>query len=168
MENIVLIGMPSSGKSTAGKLLAQTVGYGFIDCDLLIQKEEGAPLSEIIETKGIEGFLEVEERINAGLYTDRCVIATGGSVCYLPRAMEHLKRIGKIIYLEIGEGEAEKRISDFVGRGVVMRGDVKNLRDLYRQRAPLYKKFADITVQCDQLTVSDTVAAIAKAAGFEI
>lgn len=168
MENIVLIGMPSSGKSTAGVLLAKTIGFGFIDCDLLIQGEENALLSEIIEKEGVEGFLKIEERVNAGLFVDRCVIATGGSVCYLPRAMEHLKSIGKVVYLEIGEGEAEKRIPNFVKRGVVMRDHVDNLRDLYRQRAPLYERYADVTVRCDELSVADTVAAIAKATGFEL
>ena len=168
MENIVLIGMPSSGKSTAGVLLAKTIGYGFIDCDLLIQGEENARLSEIIERKGVEGFLQVEERVNAGLFASRCVIATGGSVCYLPHAMEHFKEIGKVVYLKIGEGEAEKRIPNFVKRGVVMRGNVKNLRELYRQRAPLYEKYADITVECDGRSIADTVEAIATAAGFAL
>ena len=82
MDNLVLIGMPSSGKSTAGVLLAKRIGYGFIDSDLIIQGEQGALLSEIIEREGAEGFLAIEERVNAGLAAMRCVIATGGSVCY--------------------------------------------------------------------------------------
>ena len=71
MENIVLIGMPSSGKSTAGVLLAKKIGYGFIDCDLLIQGEENMLLSDIIEKKGVNGFLKIEERVNAGLHASR-------------------------------------------------------------------------------------------------
>ncbi len=118
MKNLVLIGMPSSGKSTAGVLLAKTMGYGFIDCDLLIQGEEQALLSEIIANKGTEGFLAIEERVNAGLFVSRCVISTGGSVCYCDRAMRHLKEIGTIVYLKLSAGEVAKRIPSLEKRGV--------------------------------------------------
>ena len=168
MENIVLIGMPSSGKSTSGVLLAKRIGYGFIDCDLIIQGEEGALLSEIIAKKGAEGFLEIEERVNAGLFASRCVIATGGSVCYSDRAMQHLKSIGKVIYLELSEQEAERRIPSLVKRGVVMRGEVNTLADLYRERVPLYERYADFTVHCDGQTIDETVEAIARAAGITL
>ena len=168
MENLILIGMPSSGKSTSGVLLAKKIGYGFIDCDLLIQGEERALLSEIIERKGAEGFLAIEERVNAGLYATRCVIATGGSVCYCPRAMEHLKTLGKVVYLELSVEETERRIPSLVKRGVVMRGNVETLKDLYAERVPLYEKYADYTVHCDGQTVDETVAAIAAAVGMEI
>ncbi len=165
MGNLVLIGMPSSGKSTAGVLLAKKMGYGFIDCDLLIQGEEGALLSDLIERHGAEGFLKIEERVNAGLAADRCVIATGGSVCYCPRAMEHLKTLGTVVYLEIGAAEAERRIPDLERRGVVMCGNVTTLEELHRERAPLYERYADVTVHCGGMTLDETVAAIARAAG---
>lgn len=168
MENIVLIGMPSSGKSTAGVLLAKRIGYGFIDCDLLIQGQESALLSEIIERRGAEGFLEVEERVNAGLFASRCVIATGGSVVYCARAMEHLKTIGTIVYLKLGKEAVKQRIPSFEKRGVVMRGNVSNLDELYDERIPLYERYAQITIECDGQTIDDTVAAIARATGFEL
>lgn len=167
MENIVLIGMPSSGKSTAGILLAKKIGYGFIDCDLLIQGEENALLSEIIEQKGTEEFLRIEERINAGLQASRCVIATGGSVCYLPRAMEHLARIGKIVYLKLNMEEIGRRIPSFTKRGVVMRGNITDLQGLYSERIPLYEKYAQITVDCNGQTTEETAEAIMRAVGLQ-
>ena len=168
MGNLVLIGMPSSGKSTAGVLLAKKIGYGFIDSDLIIQGEQGALLSEIIEREGTEGFIAIEERVNAGLAAMRCVIATGGSVCYSARAMEHLKTLGKVVYLKISEEEVARRIPSLIRRGVVMRGNVTTLHELYRQRVPLYERYADITVACDGQTIDETVEAIAAAAGFSI
>ena len=168
MENLILIGMPSSGKSTAGVLLAKKIGYGFIDCDLLIQGQEHALLSEIIEKKGTEGFIEVEERVNAGLYADRCVIATGGSVIYGVRAMEHLKTLGKIVYLRLSAEEVERRIGNFVRRGVVMRGGIRTLRELYFERVPLYEHYAHYTVDCDGQTVEGTAEAIASAVGIRL
>ena len=168
MDDLVLIGMPSSGKSTAGVLLAKRIGYGFIDTDLIIQGEQGALLSEIIEREGAEGFLAIEERVNAGIAAMRCVIATGGSVCYSPRAMEHLKKLGKIVYLALSEQEVACRIPSLAKRGVVMRGDVHTLEELYAERVPLYEKYADVTVHCDGQTIDETVAAIAAATGFKL
>ncbi len=168
MDNLVLIGMPSSGKSTAGVLLAKRIGYGFLDTDLIIQGEQGALLSQIIEREGTEGFLAIEERVNAGLMAQRCVIATGGSVCYSPRAMQHLKSLGKVVYLQLSKDEVARRIPDLVSRGVVMRGNVHSLGELFSERCPLYERYADITVHCDGQTIDETVAAIAAAAGFSI
>ena len=168
MDNLVLIGMPSSGKSTAGVLLAKRIGYGFIDTDLIIQGEQGALLSQIIEKEGAEGFLAIEERVNAGIAAMRCVIATGGSVCYLPRAMGHLKTLGRVVYLKLSMGEVARRIPSLVKRGVVMRGNVETLEELYAERVPLYEQYADVTVCCDGQTIDETVAAIAAATGFEL
>ncbi len=168
MDNLILIGMPSSGKSTAGVLLAKKIGYGFIDSDLIIQGEQGALLSEIIEREGAEGFIAIEERVNAGLMAMRCVIATGGSVCYSERAMNHLKSLGKVVYLQLSEEEVARRIPSLVKRGVVMRGNVATLDALYRERIPLYERYADVTVRCDGQTIDETVGAIAAATGFSI
>ena len=107
MENIVLIGMPASGKSTAGVLVAKKMGYGFIDTDLLIQKREGALLCDILAKHGAEGFISIEDEVNASVAADRCVIATGGSVIYGRRAMANLKAIGTIVYLKVGLKELE-------------------------------------------------------------
>lgn len=168
VSNLVLIGMPSSGKSTAGVLLAKKIGYGFLDTDLIIQGEQGALLSEIIEREGSDGFLAIEERVNAGIMAMRCVIATGGSVCYSQRAMQHLKSIGTVVYLQLGEEEVSRRIPSLAKRGVVMRGSISSLDELYRERVPLYERYADISVCCDGQTIDETVAAIAAAAGFSI
>lgn len=165
-KNLVLIGMPSSGKSTAGVLLAKKIGYGFLDSDLIIQGEEGALLSEIIERKGAEYFIAVEERINAGLFAERCVIATGGSAVYGSSAMEHFRSIGTVVYLRLSEEELERRIPNLLKRGVVMHGAVTTLKQLYRERVPLYEQYADAVVDCDGQTIDETVEAIAKAAGF--
>ena len=129
--NIILIGMPASGKSTAGVLLAKTLGYGFIDSDLLIQSREKALLCEIIAKKGAEEFLRIEEAVNAELWAERCVIATGGSAVYGERAMRHLKELGKVVYLRISEEEAERRLGNIVLRGVVMRRKGETLKELY-------------------------------------
>ncbi len=163
----MLIGMPSSGKSTAGVLLAKKIGFGFIDCDLLIQGEEGALLSEIIAEKGTEGFLKIEERINSGLQVSRCVISTGGSVCYCDRAMRQLKKTGTVVFLRLSAVEVAKRIPSLERRGVVMRGNVSTVEELARERTPLYERYADIIVDCDGQTIDETVSAILHAIKFE-
>ena len=166
MNNIILIGMPASGKSTAGVLLAKAVGYGFIDTDLLIQNEERALLCDIISREGTEGFLRVEERVNASLWAERCVIATGGSVVYSERAMAHLKSMGTVVYLRLGLASVEARLKNLFRRGVVMRRAGETVADLYAERVPLYEKYADVTVDCDGLDVESTVRAVAEAAGL--
>lgn len=168
MDNIVLIGMPSSGKSTAGVLLAKTIGYGFIDCDLLIQNEQKALLRDIIGREGAEGFIAIEERVNAELWAEHCVIATGGSVIYGERAMKHLKEMGRIVYLHLSEAEVARRITSLSLRGVVMKGNISTLEELYAERAPLYEKYADVIVNCDHQTIDETVAALVSAIGADV
>ena len=101
MKNIVLIGMPGSGKSTVGVVLAKMLGLHFLDSDLVIQETEGKLLSEIIEEKGPDGFLAVEDRVNADLQCEKTVIATGGSAVFGANAMAHLKEIGTVVYLKL-------------------------------------------------------------------
>ena len=156
MKNIVLIGMPGAGKSTIGVILAKVLGKDFIDADLVIQKKEGRLLREIIEQEGPDGFLAVEERVNAGICPDAAVIATGGSVVYGQRAMEHLGRIGAIVYLKLSYPAVESRLRDIRGRGVVLR-DGQTLLDLYQERAVLYERYADVTVEEDGLGVEETL-----------
>ena len=166
MDNLILIGMPSAGKSTAGVLLAKRIGFGFVDCDLMIQGEEKHLLSDLIDAKGSEGYLEIENRVCSGLFVSRCVVATGGSVCYCEEAMEHLRSLGTIIYLEISAEEAERRLTNLKRRGVVMRSGIKTIKELHRERVPLYEKYADIVVDCNGLTIDETVETLAAAAGF--
>ena len=101
MNNVVLIGMPGCGKSTIGVLLAKLVGFSFVDTDLLIQQHENKKLYKIIEEDGIEYFKKLENEVNSKIQTTKTVIATGGSVVYGKQAMEHLKKIGKVIYLKV-------------------------------------------------------------------
>ncbi len=137
--NIVLIGMPGVGKSTVGVILAKVLGYRFIDADLVIQEKEGKLLHEIIEEAGAEGFIEVEERVNSRIEAEHAIIATGGSVVYGTRAMEHLREIGVIVYLKLPYEELSRRLSDIKGRGVVLK-DGQTLRDLYDERILLDRK----------------------------
>ncbi len=146
-ENIILIGMPGAGKSTVGVVLAKWLGYRFIDSDLVIQEKYGKLLHELIAEEGTEGFLEMENRVNASLEAEGSVIATGGSVVYGREAMEHLGRLGTIVYLELPYDEIENRLGDLDERGVVLHSG-QSLRDLYEERRPLYEKYAQMTVQC--------------------
>ena len=155
-DNIVLIGMPGVGKSTVGVILAKMIGYQFIDADLLIQKQEGKLLHEIIAEKGTGGFIEIEERVNASIEASHTIIATGGSVVYGKKAMEHLSRIGTVVYLKVPYDTLEKRLEDIKGRGVVLK-EGQTLRTLYDERTPLYEKYADIEISEDGLNVEQTV-----------
>lgn len=158
-ENIILIGMPGVGKSTVGVILAKVLGYQFVDSDLVIQKEEGKLLKEIIAEVGPEGFIEVENRVNAGLDVTNSVVATGGSVVYGKEAMEHLRAIGTIIYLALPYEEINRRLKDIKGRGVVLK-DGQTLKDLYEERTLLYEKYADVRIDETGLNVEETIDAI--------
>ncbi|HIZ79737.1 MAG TPA: shikimate kinase, partial [Candidatus Lachnoclostridium stercorigallinarum] len=133
--NVTLIGMPASGKSTLGQKLAKTLGFTFVDVDRIIEAEEKRLLREIIADEGDDGFLEIENRINAGLRMDGCVIAPGGSVIYGKEAMEHLKKISIVVYLKLSFEEMDRRIGNPVERGVVLK-DGMTLKKLYDERTP--------------------------------
>ena len=154
--NITMIGMPSSGKSTVGVLLAKRLGFSFIDVDIVIQEKEGRLLKEIIADEGMDGFLEVENRINAGLEAKMSVIAPGGRVIYGKEAMDHLKEISEIVYLKMSYEEMEKRIGNVVDRGVALKPGF-TLRDLYNERVPYYEKYADIVIDEEGKTAGETV-----------
>lgn len=144
-DNITLIGMPAAGKSTVGVLLAKRLGYSFIDVDIVIQEEKGKLLKEIIKEQGLDGFMEVENQVNAGLKANRAVIAPGGSVIYGKEAMENLKSLGPVVYLKISYEELLSRLGDVVDRGVVLK-DGMTLKDLYEERITYFEKYADITI----------------------
>lgn len=158
-KNIVLIGMPGVGKSTLGVVLAKELGFEFVDADLLIQKREKRLLKEIIAEGGVDGFLKVEEEVNAGIEAERTVIATGGSVVYSAKAMEHLKSIGKVVYLKLNFDDLNNRLGNLKGRGVVLK-DGQTLKSLYEERTPLYEKYADITVSEDGLNLEETLSMV--------
>ena len=142
---ITLIGLPSSGKSTLGVLLAKALGYSFIDTDLIIQQKENALLHELIASKGIQGFLDIENKVISQVQAENAVIATGGSAIFGDDGMAHLKELGKIVYLKISYDTLVERLGDYSHRGVVIR-EGETLKDLYLERVPLYEKWADVTV----------------------
>lgn len=157
----MLIGMPGSGKSTCGVVAAKMMLKNFFDTDLLIQNIEGISLQNIIDTKGNSYFERAEESAILDLDIQGTVIATGGSVVYSDKAMEHLKSLGKIIYLHLDYENMCKRISNLSIRGVLMKNG-ETLRDMYDERLPLYKKWADAEIDCNNNTVEQTARAIAN------
>lgn len=144
-RNIILIGMPGAGKSSVGVILAKVLGYEFIDTDLVIQHREKRLLREIIADEGNEGFLAIENEVNATLEADKSVIAPGGSAIYGKEAMEHFKEIGTIVYLKLSYEDLAKRLGNLKGRGVVLK-EGQTLKDLYDERSKLYEQYAEITV----------------------
>lgn len=157
MKNVVLIGMPGSGKSTLGVVLAKLLGFGFIDSDLIIEEQEGRLLNEIIAQDGIEGFKEIENRVNGEIDVERKVIATGGSAIYGKEAMEHLGEIGTIVYLRWELSELAEHLGDLKERGVVLK-EGQDLQGLFEERRPYYEKYADIIVDCS----GDSIEGMAK------
>lgn len=158
-DNIILIGMPGAGKSTVGVVLAKKLGYAFVDSDLVIQSREGRLLHEIISEQGVEGFWAVEENVNASIDAHRTVIATGGSAVYGSRAMEHFKQIGVVIYLRLSCNAIAERLGDLNERGVTLK-EGQGLSDLYKERVPLYEKYADFIVDCEELSIREVVEQI--------
>lgn len=157
--NIVLIGMPGCGKSTVGVVLAKALGMDFLDSDLLIQRSQGMRLHQIIEQVGDDGFRQIENRVNAEIQVDNCVIATGGSVVYGQEAMEHLRSIGTVVYLELSCQQVQERLGDLHARGVSMKPG-QTLQDLYRERVPLYEHWAHCTIHCGGLQLRQVVGKI--------
>lgn len=144
-----------------GVVLAKKLGYVFMDSDLVIQSQEGKLLHEIISEKGVEGFWKVEEQVNAAINTDRTVIATGGSVVYGPRAMEHLHDIGTVVYLKLSLKAIADRLGDLNERGVTLK-EGQDLQALYGERVPLYEKYADVTIDCENLQIREVVEAVSR------
>lgn len=154
MKNIILIGMPSAGKSTIGVILAKTLGLSFVDSDIVIQENTGRLLQEIINEDGIQEFLKVEESNILSLQYENTLIATGGSVVYSPAAMNHLRKLGKVIYLKVSYAEILRRIDNISTRGIVL-AEGQSLEDMYKERVSLYEQYADITVDCDSLDIEE-------------
>lgn len=156
MKNIIFIGMPASGKSTVGVVVAKRLGYEFIDTDLLIQKQEKKLLKEIIAEVGNEGFLEIENQVNRDVEAEKAVISPGGSVVYCKEAMEHFKEIGTIVYLQVSFETINRRISNAKNRGVVLK-EGQTLKDLYEERTALFEKYADCIISEDGLDLEETI-----------
>lgn len=164
-KNITLIGMPGSGKSTVGVLLAKTLGYRFQDVDLLIQQREGALLQDILDRLGVEAFLDLEAEVVRDLDCTGTVIAPGGSAVCREEAARHLKELGLVVYLHVPLAELERRIRNITTRGIAMEPG-QTLADVYAVREPLYRKYADLTVDVTgDNTLEQTVAAVVARLG---
>lgn len=163
-NNVILIGMPGSGKSTCGVIAAKVMLKNFFDTDLLLQGLEQSRLQDLIDSKGCDYFYMAEEKAILSLNIEATVIATGGSVIYSDKAMEHLKSLGKVIYLHLSFDTMMKRINNFTTRGIVVKNG-ETLLDMYNERLPLYEKYADEIINCDDNTVEETVEMIVNAVG---
>ena len=159
-SNIILIGMPASGKSTCGVLAAKALLKNFYDTDLLLQGLEQQRLQDMIDQKGIAYFQQAEEQAILSLQLEATVIATGGSVVLSDKAMRHLKSMGRVIYLHLPFDTMQARLQNITTRGVVMR-EGETLRELYDERLPLYERYADAVVDCGG-TVEETVEQIVR------
>ncbi len=157
--NIILIGMPASGKSTVGVILAKILGMDFIDTDIVIQQREKRRLSQIIREQGVDVFLAKEEAALLSISVHNTVVATGGSAVYSCAAMEHLSRDATVIYLEVRKEDLIMRLRDINERGVVLRNG-ESFSEMYDARSGLYAKYADITVPENGYTIEDTVQSI--------
>ena len=160
--SIILIGLPSCGKSTIGVILAKRLGYKFIDSDLVIQEREGKLLHAIIEERGADGFLQLENEVNCSINEENAVISTGGSAVYGKEAMEHLRSLGTVIYLKISYRNMSRRLGDYVHRGVVLK-EGQTLQSMYRDRCALYEKYADIVIDEGNGKISSTLSLIEDA-----
>lgn len=162
MKNIILIGMPGSGKSTVGVLLAKALGYGFLDTDLTIQQREGALLQDILNTRGIKAFLDAEEGAIRSVCCEHTVIAPGGSAVCRAEAIGHLKSLGPVVYLKVAPETLEQRLRNISTRGIAMEPG-QTISDIYRARAPLYEKYADHVVAVEEgQTLEETVSAVLR------
>ena len=156
MKNIVLIGMPACGKSTLGVVLAKTLGRGFIDTDLIIQQQQKRLLQDIINNGGLEKFLDCERDAIMSVVCENCVIATGGSVVFRDESMKHLKQNGVIVFIDTPVELLEKRLSNITTRGIAAdKGET--VTEIYGERLPLYKKYADITLDASDGNIEQSV-----------
>ena len=153
--------MPGAGKSTIGVVLAKNMGMAFVDSDLVIQEQEGKKLHDLIQEYGLDGVLAIEGRVNASLHPKTAVIATGGSAVYHEQAMEHLRSIATICYLKLSYEGIRERLGDLAERGVVLR-EGETLRELYDERVPLYEKYANLTIECENKNIREIVMELAK------
>lgn len=159
-DNIVLIGMPGSGKSTIGVVLAKKLGYDFVDSDLVIQGRYKKTLEQLIDEYGDAGFIKLENDVNESLDYDNAVIATGGSAVYGSSAMKHLKEIGTVVYLRVSEMDLNERLGSLKERGVVSNGKT-TVKEIFEDRKALYEKYADITVDLEGKTLRESVEELA-------
>lgn len=161
-RNYILIGLPTAGKSTLGVVLAKTLGYDYLDTDLLIQKREGCRLEETIRRIGDEAFLDLEAEVCSSLQPEHTVVATGGSVIYRNHTMEHLKTLGTIVYLKISLETLQARMHDAQSRGVVIKKG-QTIESLYLERVRLYERYADLIIDEGNMEFEEVLNAVLAA-----
>lgn len=158
-RNIILIGMPGSGKSTIGVVLAKSLGYNFIDSDIVIQEKLGRRLWEVIDSVGKDEFNRIEGEINCDIDPELAVISTGGSAIYSEKAMKHFKNIGTVVFLDVDLKIIKRRLGDLKRRGISMK-EGETIEDIYRERINLYRKYADMIFKPQAFSIKDNVEAI--------
>ena len=156
MDNIILIGMPGSGKSTVGVVLAKALGLRFLDVDLLIQEREGALLQELIDLHGVERFLDLERDAICSLSCRGTVVAPGGSCVCREESIAHMRSLGTVVYLKLSLEDVTGRICNLASRGIAL-SPGQTLADVYQYRAPLYERCAHITVPTGGQSLAETV-----------
>ena len=156
MRNLILTGMPACGKSTLGVVIAKTLGMKFVDTDLLIQEVENCKLQEIIDERGMQEFLRIEEKVLSEIEAENSIISTGGSAVYSDKAMKHLGSIGDVVYIKLSLDEIERRLNNIKTRGIAMKPG-ETLADLYNMRVPLYEKYADITIETEGMGIEESI-----------
>lgn len=159
-SNIILIGMPGSGKSTVGVILAKLIAKRFLDTDILIQNRTKKSLQEIVDNEGHMALRQTEEDVLLSIRCKNHVIATGGSAAYSEPAMLHLKSGGIVVFLKADLRALRSRIHNYETRGLAKRPD-QTFKDLFEERELLYNKYASITVDCSRLTQDQVAESIA-------
>ena len=145
---ITIIGMPGCGKSCMGRAIAGKLKMKLVDSDKLIEKKYGKKLQELIDELGTDEFRKIEEEALLSIEGDNLIVSTGGSAVYSDAGMRHLKALGKVFYLFCSADTIVQRVGDFSKRGIVLKPG-QTIKDLFNERAPLYKKYADVTILCD-------------------
>lgn len=161
-QSVILIGMPGAGKSTIGVMLAKELAKDFIDTDVLIQVREGKTLQEIMDESDYLNLRRIEEEVLLETNLPNHVIATGGSVVYGDAGMQHMKKYGPVVFLNVSLPELTRRIHNYESRGIARRPD-QSFQDVFDERNKLYRRYADIVIDCDGLDQGQVIAALLKA-----
>ena len=148
-SNITLIGMSGVGKTSFGRDLANKINYDFIDTDILLKNEYKESLSKALKRVGISELKKSEEKVVLSLsHVQKTVISPGGSVIYSKPAMDLLQKVSKVFYLYLKPEILAARVgnADRAIFGIEKKGFVS----LYKERMPLYEKYADYIIDINK------------------